>query len=90
MACDGEVVRTCSIRPTMTWPRSAVLLLAASCAVLCAVLLAAWAWPSHSRPAAVYDVGDETGWAVPPGSDPGALNEWAARHRFLVGDVLGM
>ena len=78
----------------MAWPRSAVLLLAASCAVLlaasCAILLAAPAWPSHSRPAAVYGVGDETGWAVPPGSAPGALNEWAARHRFLVGDVLGM
>jgi len=38
----------------------------------------------------VYGVGDETGWAAPPGSAAGALNEWATRHRFLVGDVLGM
>ncbi|RLM86502.1 hypothetical protein C2845_PM04G19210 [Panicum miliaceum] len=43
---------------------------------------------SASRPPAVYGVGDETGWAVPLGSAAGALNEWAARNRFLVGDVL--
>ncbi|RCV12135.1 hypothetical protein SETIT_2G245000v2 [Setaria italica] len=52
---------------------SAVLLLAAS---------------ATSRPPAMYVVGDQMGWAVPPGGATGALNEWAARHRFLVGDVL--
>ena len=66
---------------------AALLLLAASCAAL---LLAASASPSHSPPPAVYGVGDETGWAAPPGSSAGALNGWAARRRFLVGDVLGM
>ena len=67
--------------------RSAALLIAASCGAL---LLAASASQSHARPPAVYGVGDETGWAAPPGSAAGALNEWATRHRFLVGDVLGM
>nr|XP_034580920.1 uncharacterized protein LOC117844290 [Setaria viridis] len=51
---------------------SAVLLLAAS---------------ATSRSPAMYVVGDQMGWAVPPGGATGALNEWAARHRFLVGDV---
>ncbi|CAL5081968.1 unnamed protein product [Urochloa decumbens] len=63
--------------------RSAVLLASACAAVL---LLAASASPS--RPPAVYVVGDEMGWAVPPAGATDALNKWAAGHRFLVGDIL--
>ncbi|KAF8781052.1 hypothetical protein HU200_001024 [Digitaria exilis] len=51
-----------------------------------AVLLPA-ASQSSSSPA-VYGVGDEMGWTVPPPGATDALTHWAARHRFLVGDVL--
>ncbi|CAN6174705.1 unnamed protein product [Urochloa humidicola] len=40
------------------------------------------------RPPELYVVGDDMGWAVPPPGATDALNVWAARHRFLVGDIL--
>ncbi|CAL5081966.1 unnamed protein product [Urochloa decumbens] len=56
---------------------------AASCGVL---LLGASA--AASRAPAIYLVGDASGWAVPPANATDALNKWAIRHRFHVGDVL--
>jgi hypothetical protein len=55
-----------------------------------AVLLSAASASPSPRPPAVYVVGNQMGWEVPPGGAAGALNEWAAGHVFLVGDVLGM
>ncbi|KAF8694779.1 hypothetical protein HU200_037870 [Digitaria exilis] len=52
-----------------------------------AVLLHA-ASQSSSPSLAVYDVGDEMGWTVPPPGATDALNAWAARHRFVAGDSL--
>lgn len=63
--------------------RSAVLLLvAASCGFLLLLAASASASSSSSRPPAVYGVG------VGDGTDE-TLGEWAMRHRFYVGDVLG-
>ncbi|CAN6182668.1 unnamed protein product [Urochloa humidicola] len=65
-------------------PLVAVVLLAASCgALLLGTSAAAWRAP------AVYIVGDAGGWAVPPANATDALNKWAIRHRFHVGDILG-
>ncbi|OEL38377.1 hypothetical protein BAE44_0000608 [Dichanthelium oligosanthes] len=54
---------------------------AASCAFLAA--------SAASLPPAVFNVGDERGWAVPPaGNDTETYNHWAKRNRFQVGDIL--
>nr|CAB3453711.1 unnamed protein product [Digitaria exilis] len=65
-------------------PLIVVVFAAASCGVL---LAGASATPSR-RPPAVYHVGDDKGWAVPPGNATDTLNRWATSHRFRVGDVL--
>ncbi|KAJ1290104.1 hypothetical protein BS78_02G217000 [Paspalum vaginatum] len=67
-------------------PLLVLVLAAASCSAL--VLGGASSAPSPSRPAAVFDVGEARGWAVPPANDANALNKWAMSHRFHVGDVL--
>ncbi|KAF8781053.1 hypothetical protein HU200_001025 [Digitaria exilis] len=65
--------------------RSAVLFAATFATVL---LLHAASQSSSSSSPAVYDVGDEMGWTVPPPGATDALNAWAARHRFVAGDSL--
>ncbi|RRT74243.1 hypothetical protein B296_00029549, partial [Ensete ventricosum] len=35
-----------------------------------------------------FDVGDETGWAVPPEKKAQLYNQWASRNRFQVGDTV--
>jgi hypothetical protein len=53
-------------------------------AISCALLAASAA----SLPAAVFNVGDERGWAVPSGNGTETYNHWAKRNRFQVGDIL--
>lgn len=55
-------------------------------AVSCALLVAS---VSSLPPPAVFQVGDERGWTVPPNGTE-TYNHWAKRNRFQVGDVLGM
>ncbi|CAL9750590.1 unnamed protein product [Musa acuminata subsp. burmannicoides] len=35
-----------------------------------------------------FDVGDETGWVVPPEKKAQLYNQWASRNRFQVGDTI--
>ncbi|RCV08146.1 hypothetical protein SETIT_1G302600v2 [Setaria italica] len=53
-------------------------------AISCALLAASVA----ALPPAVFNVGDERGWAVPSGNGTETYNHWAKRNHFQVGDIL--
>jgi len=50
------------------------------------VVLGAASLLLHSSKAAVYEVGDSTGWKAP--SDSSFYSTWASDKSFTVGDVL--
>lgn len=42
----------------------------------------------HGAEATLYTVGDDLGWAIPPGG-AATYAAWAAKHSFVVDDELG-
>lgn len=42
----------------------------------------------HTTEAALYKVGDELGWTIPPGG-AATYATWASKHSFVVNDILG-
>ena len=42
----------------------------------------------HEAEATLYTVGDDLGWAIPPGG-AATYAAWAAKHSFVVDDELG-
>lgn len=74
--------RSCGVRSIRSTPMASLRF--AVFAISCALLAASAA----SLPAAVFNVGDERGWAVPSGNGTETYNHWAKRNRFQVGDIL--
>ncbi|CAL5055629.1 unnamed protein product [Urochloa decumbens] len=56
----------------------------AAFALSCALLAAS----ASALPPAVFNVGDERGWAVPSGNGTETYNHWAKRTPMQVGDIL--